>query len=193
MKDEFAKYLLINSNEIEKQIYTFNSSGLYNNSNDISISETTIKSKEIFDKYDIPEKFQKIIIKVNMPFVLKNEAEEYTMGFPFDLTSGKVTKENDKNYINITASIENKYNKEAKRIAFKTEIKYLKFKEIINFLRAIYNEGYIKNYLSVIKELFDISLDLEYLIEVWNQEKNVNKAIKKYELKYKEDKKWKNF
>ena len=38
------------------------------------------------------------------------------------------------------------------------------------------------------KEIFDITLDLDYLIEVWHEEKNINKAVKKLELKYKEGK-----
>lgn len=180
MNDRIKKYLIIDANEIEKEIITYN---LENNKNKI------IKIKDIFEKYNIPEKYHKIIIKINIPFALKNEAEEFTLGFTFDITGGKLTKENNKKYIEVSNKISyNPTHKQLKKINFKTEIKHYKFNDIIKFLKEIYNEGYLENYLRTIKEIFDITLDLDYLIEVWHEEKNISKAVKKLELKYKEEK-----
>jgi len=60
-------------------------------------------ASQIFEKNSIPEEFRKVIIKINLPFCLKKEAEEYIMRFPFDITGGKTEKEGNKRIISVSS------------------------------------------------------------------------------------------
>jgi len=185
MKDEKAKYLIIDSTEIRKQLYNVKREFAFNDWDNVYTSDRIIDAKEIFDKYGIPEEFQKIIVKINIPFFIKYEAEEYTMGFRFDITAGRIEKENNDKYISVS-NYPVLYDNQVFRnkIKFKTQLKYFKFNEVIDFLIKIDDRGYLRSYLESIKEFFDIALDLDYLYEVWNQEKSAKKALTLYRKKY---------
>ena len=181
MKDEKAKYLIIDAKEINKQLYNVKREFTFN----IYTKDKVISAKTIFDKYNVPEKFQKIVVKINSPFFIKREVEEYTMGFPFDITAGKIEKENNDKYIsasNFPFIYDNQVFKD--KIKFKTQLKYSKFDEVIDFLSQIKDSGYLLLYLNSIKDFFDVNLDLDYLYEIWNQEKNPQKVLNLYQRKY---------
>ena len=107
------------------------------------------------------------------------------MGFVFDLTGGKIEKENNIKYITAT----NKpflYDDQIfeNTIKFKTQLTYAKFNDVINFLIQLDNNDYLKSYLESIKEFFGISININSLIDAWNQEKDVKKALKLYKKTY---------
>lgn len=187
MKDERAKYLIIQGTEINKKLYKVNRTASLNDFYNIYEENGTISAKQIFEKYEVPEEFQKIIVKINIPFCLKNEAEAYMMGIPFDFTGGKIEKVNNKKIINVTScpiyDYYANYNFKDK-IKFRTEINYYTFNDIINFFIKLEYEGYLKLYLKSIKEFFDKSLNIDILLDSWNEsQKNVNKALKLYKKK----------
>lgn len=185
MKDEKAKYLIIDSTEIHKQLYKVKREYALNDFYNTYTPDRIINAEEVFSKYGIPEEFQKIIVKVSTPFFTKHEAQEYTMGFPFDITASKIERENNKKYINAS----NRpifYDSQvfSRTIKFKTQFKYSNYEEVMDFLGRIDDSGYLKEYLQAIKDLFNIRVDLDYIIEVWNEEKNPQKTLKRYKEKY---------
>ena len=94
-------------------------------------------ASQIFEKNGIPEEFRKVIVKINIPFYLKKEAEEYTMGFPFDITGGKIEKENNKRIISTSSRPVYDYyaNEEFRdKIKFKTELVYSNFDDEGNLI-----------------------------------------------------------
>lgn len=185
MKDEKAKYLIIDAKDIKKQLYNMKREYGFNDWFNVYTLDKIINAKKIFEKYNIPEEFQKIIIKINIPFFIITEAEEYTMGFAFDLTGRKIEKKNNIKYITAT----NKpflYDNQIfeNTIKFKAQLTYAKFDDVINFLIQLDNNDYLKSYLESIKEFFGISININSLIDAWNQEKDVKKALKLYKKTY---------
>lgn len=185
MKDERAKYLMVDVTEISKQLYRMERVFAFNDFDNIYTPEGMITAKEVFDKYNIPEEFQKIIVKVNIPFCLKREAEEYTMGFPFSMTDGRVKKENGKKYINLS-NVPIFYDNWVfyDKIKFRTELKCFRYADVMQFLSKVRSAGYLKLYMQAISDFFDNSVDLDYIFEVWDEEKDVKKTLARYKRKY---------
>ena len=182
MRDEKAKYLIIDSTEINKQLYKVTREAAFNEFYNVYKPNGMMYASYIFEKYGIPEEFRKIIVKINIPFCLKKEAEEYTMGFPFDITAGKIEKENNKRIISVSSCPVYDYhaNQEFRdKIKFKTELTYSTFGDVMDFLLRMDDEGYLKSYLQSIKDFFDISINLDLVEEAWIESKqNAKKAIK---------------
>ena len=185
MRDERAKYLIIDSTEINKQLYKVTKESAFNDFYNVYKPNGMMSANNIFEKNGIPEEFRKIIVKINIPFCLKKEAEEYTMGFPFDLTGGRIEKENNNKQISVS-NFPILYDGQVFRdkIKFKTQLENSRFNEVMDFLSQIDDSGYLQTYLKAIKDFFDISIDLDYLNEVWNEEKDAQKALKVYRKKY---------
>lgn len=185
MKDERAKYLMVDVTDFNKTLYRMERLFEFNDFNNVYTPEDVITAKEIFDKYNIPKKFQKIIVKINIPFFIKYEAEEYTMGFPFDLTGGKIEKENGKKYINaLNAPLYYDNWLFRDKIKFRTELKYFKYNDVMVFLYEVRDAGYLRLYMQAINDFFDNSVDLDYIFNVWDEEKNVKKTLARYKQKY---------
>ena len=184
MKDEKAKYLIIDSTEINKQLYKVTREAAFNDFYNVYEPNGMMDASQIFEKNGVPEEFQKIIVKINIPFSLKKEAEEYTMGFPFDITAGKIEKENNKKIITVSSCPIYDYyaNQEFRdKIKFRTELVYSNFDDVMNFFVAVDKKGYTKLYLQSIKEFFDMSVNLDLLFQSWNEyQKNATKALKLY-------------
>lgn len=184
MKDEKARYLIIDSNEIKKQLYNVKREFAFNDWDNVYIPNKIIDAKEIFDKYNIPEEFQKIIIKVNIPFFIKTEAYEYIFGYPFDITAGKIEMDNNQKYITVANSqIFSNGHVFRDKIKFKTRLNYFNFDGVNEFLQNVESNGYLELYLQSIIDFFDESLDLEEVLEIWNKEKNSPKSLVLYRKK----------
>jgi hypothetical protein len=184
MQDERAKYLIIDSTEINKQLYKVTREAGFNDFYDVYKTNGIMSSNSIFEKNGIPEEFRKIIIKINIPFCLKKEAEEYTMGFPFDITGGKIEKGNNKKTISASSGLTYDYyaNEQFRdKIKFRTKLVYSNFDDVMNFFIAVDKKGYTKLYLQSIKEFFDMSVNLDLLFQSWNEsQENPTKALKLY-------------
>lgn len=182
MKDEKAKYLIIDSTEINKQLYKVTREFAFNDFYNVYEPNGMMDASQIFEKNGMPEEFRKIIVKINIPFCLKKEAEEYTMGFPFDITAAKIEQENNKRIISVSSCPVYDYyaNQEFRdKIKFKTELTYLTFDDVMDFLLKIDDEGLLRNYLQSIKDFFDISIDLDLIDETWIKSKqDYKKSIK---------------
>lgn len=187
MRDERAKYLIIDSTEINKQLYKVKREFDFNDFDNVYEQNGMMSANNIFEKNGIPEEFRKIIVKINIPFCLKKEAEEYTMGFPFDITGGKIEKENSERIISASSGLTYDYyaNQQFRdKINFRTKLVYSNFDDVMNFFVEVDKKGYTKLYLQSIKEFFDMSVNLDLLFQSWNESKeNPQKALKLYKKK----------
>ena len=181
MEDERAKYLIVNANDITKQLYKFERIAYCNDFDNIYHRVKKINADEIFAKNNVPERFRIIIIKISKQFFSKSEAEEYIMGFPFNFAARVIEKVNKKKYIRMHNSpIYHDGSTFNDKIVLKTEEQYTSFNNVMYFLEKIYKEGCLENYLQSIKELFDISLDLDLFFAAWDQTHNKRKALRLY-------------
>ena len=181
MIDEKAKYLIINATDITKQLYQVERVACCNDFYNIYHRVEKINPNEIFAKNNVPYEFRKIIVKISTPILSKKEAEEYTMGFPFDFANKTKVEANNKKYIRMNNSpIYYDGSIFDDKIVFKTEEQYCSFNNVIYFLEEIYKNGCLENYLQSIKEFFDMSLDLELLFDAWNETHNRRKALTLY-------------
>ena len=148
MKNEKAKYLIVDSSEIEKKLYEMERIFAFNASFHDYYVIGKAKAKEIFEKNNTPEKFQKIIIKITSPLLTGHEAEEFIFGMGFDLTGRRVERINKELYVNgVSCPIFYDNNGFHDFIEFKTRIKKVRYNEIISFLKDLKNEGLLEIYI----------------------------------------------
>ena len=181
MKDERAKYLIVNAADITKQLYQVERVAYCNDFYNIYHRVEKIDANEVFAKNNVPDEFRKIIVKISTSVFSKKEAEEYIMGFPFNFAT-KITEEvNNKKYIRMNNSpIYYGGSIFDDKIVFKTEEQYVSFNNIMYFLEEIYKNGCLENYSQSIKEFFDMSLDLGLLFDAWHETHNKRKALTLY-------------
>ena len=181
MKDERAKYLIVNAADITKQLYQVERVAYCNDFDNIYHRVEKIDANEVFAKNNVPDEFRKIIVKISTSVFSKKEAEEYIMGFPFDFAT-KITEEvNNKRYIRMNNSpISYDCSIFDDKIVLKSEEQYTSFNNVMYFLEEIYKKGCLENYFQSIKEFFDMSLDLGLLFDAWHETHNRRKALKLY-------------
>ena len=184
MKDEKAKYLIVKASNITKQLYECERVAYCNDFDNIYHKTEKINASEIFAKNNIPEEFQKIIVKINASTFSKKEAFEYTMGFPFDFESRNIEKIENKKYMIIrNKPIYYDGSMFNDKIVMNTEVFYSSFNNVVYLLEELYENGHLENYLQSIKELFDVSLNLDLLFDAWHETHNKQGAMKVYRRK----------
>lgn len=174
------KYLLINATDINKQLYQFERVAYCNDFFNIYHRVKKIDAKKIFEKNNVPDEYQKIIIKISAPVFKRNKAKEFMMGFPFDFSMKTREKIDNKKYIRMNnIPIYYDGNIFDDKIVFKTEEQYTSFNNVMYFLEEIYKKGCLENYLQSIKEFLDISLDFGLVFDLWHESHNKRKVVKK--------------
>lgn len=190
MKDERAKYLLVNATNIIKQLYRVEREAYCNDFDNIYHIAGKIDANEIFAKNNVPDEFRRIIIKISSPIFSRKEAEEYITRYPFNLQAKSIEKIDNKKYIIMNnrpiyydgCMFNDKF-------VFKTEERYTSINNVMYFLEEIHKEGYLENYLQSIKEFFNLPyffnmpLDFQLLFEYWNQTHNTKKTLALYKHK----------
>ena len=181
MIDERAKYLIVNASDITKQLYQTERVAYCNDFDNIYHRVEQIKANEIFARYNVPDEFQKIIVKISTPVFSKKEAEEYTTGFPFNFTTKTITKVNNKTHIRMNNSpIYYDGTIFDDKIVFNTLEEYTSFVNVMHFLEKIYKKGCIENYLQSVKEFLDMTFDFGILFSAWHETHNCKKALTLY-------------
>ncbi len=66
MKDEKARYLIIDSTEINKQLYKATREAAFNDFYNVYEPNGMMDASQIFEKNGIPEEFRKVIVKINI-------------------------------------------------------------------------------------------------------------------------------
>ena len=159
MKDERARYLIIDASDITRQLYRIQRELKFNELNNEYYRESKINASEIFEKNNIPEEFQKIIVRVSGSFFSIKEAEEYTMGFPFNFKQKRIEKVGGKRK---SVIVDNRpfyhdgqtFNDD---IEFRTELKYSSFEDVLDLLKKMHETGCLNLYLQSIKDFFNLS------------------------------------
>lgn len=181
MKDEKARYLIIDAIAFYKQLFKVERVFAFNDWNNLYTPSGVTDAGEFFDKYDIPLDFQKIIVKIDMPFFVKYEALEYLTGFGFDLTGGKVEKKDNERYISVNnAPVVFDKMMFNNKIKFNTKLEFWKFDDVIDFLNKVKEAGYLNQYLLALKEFFDVTLEIENLMQLLEEEKDFKKVLCRY-------------
>ena len=187
MIDEKAKYIIVNANDISKQLYQVERVASCNDFYNIYKRVKRIDANEAFAKNKVPDKFRRIIIKISSPIFSRKEAEEYITRYPFNLQAKKIEKKDNKKYITMNNSPI--YYDETifyDKIVFKSEEFYVSFNNVVYLLEEIYKEGCLEDYLKAIQEFFNLpyffnmSLDFHLLFESWNRTHDTRKTLTLY-------------
>lgn len=185
MKDEKTKYLMVNASDIHKQLYKVQRTLEFNDFYRIYTPDRIISIKEIFDKYCIPEEFQRIIISIETKFFTKYKVEEYITGFSFDIIRHKI--EDYERYKYITFYYYDSYRGGVMyddKFKYTVDCECVKYNNVMEFLLAVNDNGYLRLYLQAVKDSFNVSIDFERLYEIWEEEKDIRNTMKRYK-KYK--------
>ena len=172
MNDKKARYLIIDANNLTKQLYGVTREFSFNDWVNEYEKEDIITAGEVFNKNNIPVKYQKIILKISSPLFLKKQTSEYITDFTFDFQMVNIKKYGDKKYIKMHNSpIYYDDNWFMDKYVLETELKYYSFEDVINFLNEMNKNGYLEVYLESIQEIFDSSIHLDNLPEYHHQKR----------------------
>lgn len=148
MKNQNKKYLLVDASQIEVVIRKLKKYHAFNESWVSYIPTETLSTKTIFDKYNIPDNFQKIAFSFPNPLNRKS-AEEVLTKRAFKIKRSPLEKTyhgEDKprtfnsNYIPTS-------------IFFKTENKKISYEKITDFYESVTENGYLENYVDALKKI----------------------------------------
>ena len=156
MKEEKAKYLLVESSDLLKKVYEIRRESGFNDNWNVALSRKFIEAREVFNYFNVPDEYQNIIIGIRNG-LFKKRVEEFITNYNFDkynvIKSDRI----------IEASIS--YEREQTlgfmgwqplydRIKFNTELNYHNYLEVLYYLKSIDDSGYLKQYIDAINNIF---------------------------------------
>lgn len=157
MKEEKTKYLLVPADSVMQSLYIKRKESGFNDNWVDAYWKEDIISSEVFNRFDVPEEYQKLIVKVNSNLFGK-QISDFITGIRFDIW--KIYKDN--NYKRIDAYISREdsdlhhmmskpfiYN----RISFDTILDYHSYTDVLDFLKRINDDRYLKAYLDSITNI----------------------------------------
>jgi len=161
------KFLKVEANNIERVNLLVN--------RHLTICSGSDLLSEIFTKYDVPEKYQKVFFYKK---ILNNCIREFFTDTSFDLRKTEVG--------NIKARLNKKDNNE--KLGFHLYLidssKANCSKDyIINFYLTMYDNGYLRKYLSTLNEYFLLNMDANYIFELSEGNEQLSKQMKSYKKK----------
>lgn len=170
VKKRQRKFLVVDVDKLMKQSYIDN----YVNEEKNCL--------EIFEKYNIPREFQKILLLLK-PFSMDVEFQEYMLGFPFNLKIVADKNDKTKKYIEGHNRYEI-YNNlvMGNNISFRTNKKIVAEDIVKDFFKRLNELGYLPAYLQVIKDLF-WGISLEEMLGIWNAHQSEDRQVKIREKK----------
>lgn len=179
MFEEYKKCLIVDATNINKSLLEVKREMIANDFLHIYEETGIIKAQEIFEKYEMPLKYQKIIIMKKVAR-LSNVVKLYEIctGYSFFIKN-KNSSQNNISIVNKTINNNPFVLLPAHTIKI-DKIKPTNYKEAIDFYQEMFDNEYFIKYLKCLNELFDLNLDIELLYELSSQEKNRRKALKLY-------------
>ena len=114
-----------------------------------------INLEEIFDYYDIPDKYRFLVVKIN-PLFSKYECQEYFTKIPFDYTGYTRFKNGDNNKLIIGRSV---YDNKSNTIQFQTFMDFKSYDDVVNFAFGIIDDELLSKYKMAVLSIFNISFD----------------------------------
>lgn len=129
-----------------------------------------ISLEEIFDYYDIPDKYRYFIVKMN-PLFSKFECQEYFTKIPFDYTGYSRFKRNDNNKLISGRAI---CNNRSNTIQFQTSMDFKSYDDVVNFAFGIIDDELLSKYKMAVSIIFNICFDYNN-VYVLNKYRKVRK------------------
>jgi len=140
------KYLIADSGDVLKKIYNYETQSI--------IHTELCPLNAIFDENNIPKELQKLIIRVTQ-FPFRSEWEEYITAIPFDLSEGKISKEEGKKVIEFYSSCSD-YS-----VGVRTDLEFKTKEDVEKIMKQIRENGYLNNYVNSLIQLFGLPMVCE--------------------------------
>ena len=137
--------------------------------------------KILFDLYKIPTKYQKIAIQLCIHNIFVNaDAREVIYGYPFDLTGKPIIEKDNKKFVTGEGLEEVVNDDKLVTINFQTPIEFVTKDEVFEFYLRMYKDGYFKDYIKLLVQLFNKNVDIDLLLDIKKHEPNKRKVLKLY-------------
>ena len=179
MNDKKRKYVIIDATKVIKELTKLHRVFEFNDFTNIYEPNGTISLKEVFEKHNIPEKYQKFILKLYLKETFRKcDASEFITGVQYDLKTKKNNIYEYQDYPKITSDIFAEKTMSIKLL--KEERKLTDYNEVINFMKELQEKGHLENYINAIVDFLEINMDLNYLFGTYKETKNGKKTLKLY-------------
>ena len=162
-KDSKCRYLIIDAKSVVNYpLDVINGSfNAYNR-----CDQPFIDLNEIFEEYDIPQKYRYLIIRVNNLFS-KNDCQEYLEETPFGYV---VCKQDDGSKV-IRGRTVAKYTKSI--IEFETPMNFLSYDSAMRMLVNITNDGLFDKYKAALSKMLNLELTSEKINQIAKSRKRI--------------------
>ena len=182
------KYLLVQSDELSKNLYEQKKSFGFNDGFVDVYWKKRIFASDIFNEFSIPKEHQKIIIKVDN-YLFYKKIYELITGFRFNIweqhkdgvvkrLDAYVSREpSDLHHIMSTPFLYN-------RIMFDTRLNYYSYSDVLKLLEEIDNLGYLKEYIDSITNIL-LNKYYEPKANVMKSDDHLCTSVKQRILQYK--------
>lgn len=179
MKDERKKYIIVDAKDINITLRTHERVSGFNDFWNEYPPTGQITAKEIFEKHQIPEEFQKLAFVLPTCKCCNANGQEVLTGRQFQILKNNQQKE----YFGDECSRWISGDIIGGSVKFKTPKQKQKYSDVVSFYEQLTEQGYLEQYIEAIKNIF--FQEYEYNI---NNEKNKveDKAasiLKKYFIK----------
>lgn len=180
MRDERAKYLIVDAKKFYKTLYSSQRVASRNDFDTEFSYAGTVTADKILTDYQIPEKLQVVIFKLSG----KKEIEEYITGMPFYVADKSKNQETGKKEVSLRSkpiyylgqSFSDKY-------FVRTELFGGSFENAVYFLEQMQKVGCLERYIEAMREIMDVKYDLNDLFEAWHETHDTEHAMKLFRLK----------
>lgn len=162
-----GKYLMVSSNELSVE----------------GMGQNNFKEnlQTLFDKYQIPDEYQKIAIELCIHNIFINaDARELIYGYPFDMTGNPIIEKDNKKIVTGRGLNPIAYNNKICKINFQTPIEFMTKEDVFNFYIKMREDGYFKDYLHLFVQLFNLDVDIDLLFDIHEKKPGRRKALKLY-------------
>ena len=151
---------MIKSSEVKKKVFDLYRESTIDGFENCYIIKEMKNVKGYFDKKEIPEEFQQIILKVYLPRILASvDAEELFFDQEYKLLhAGK----NNNSERMIKGSAVPKFHDNTminRNTTFKTKLEYKTISDVLEFINDLEKSGYMQAYIEVLKELSGVEVE----------------------------------
>ena len=157
-----TKYIKVNGCEIILNVHECIRIFEYNDYHNVINHTVRVLAKDIFDKHEVPLKFQNVFIKIQRLSLTEKTASEAISEYGFDYKRAYRTRNNDTSYISLKSFWTRTHDILVNdKVTLKTKYVFTKPSEVKYFYRELLKSGYKDNYLEALSEIFGISKDLD--------------------------------
>ena len=153
------KYLMINASEMKKKVFDLYREPTIDGFDNWYIIKEMKNVKGYFDKKEIPEEFQKIILKLEKPGIIPLcNGKELFCEQEYKLLKTRRDGNSEKP---IKGSALPKFHDNTminRNLVFKTKKEYKDVTDVLEFIHDLEQSGYMQAYIEVMKEISDVEV-----------------------------------